>query len=695
MSADETATSVRLLGPLLSPKVVAVVGANDEENRIGGRVLARMREYFPGRLIPINPSRPVVQGLEAFPSLTDLDVVPDLVIIAVPSAAVPGVVEECAARHVPAAIILSSGFGEAGAEGVAVQARMCAVAAAGGTRLIGPNSLGVINVQAGLVGTFSPVTTALVPGRIAVISQSGGVGSSIFRELQRNGVGAGLYFATGNEADVTASEVVEDVVEDPEIDVVLVCIEGGKQPERFVRAARRAAKLGKSILMLKMGSSEAGARGAKGHTGAVSSDEDAFRAALQAAGVVFVKNPMALVDHARSFVDARRPAGSRIGIITVSGGMGVHLSDIASERGLEVPALSESEQARFLEWLPGFGGATNPIDLTAQSITDGAIFPNVLAQMAGSDSIDSIVLYATETGQNHEVFDAIEKGNLSIQKPFLVVVKTREEVYDLLGRGVPAVADPARAVDVIYSMAEHARRDVATLRRSEPTPGLGALDARPAAGLLNQQDTFALLDAYGVPCAGFAVADSPEGAAEAAGRTGFPVALKLEAPGLVHKSDLGGVILGLQDAEAVEEAAIRLQQIAKRQEIDATFLLQEMVPSGIELFCGLRRNAELGVVLVVGLGGHLVEIMAEARTLMARQTDREIEWALRQLCGGRLVSHYRGLSPEALRAVVHAVGRVATLGVSVPEIEELDLNPLVITGDRVVAIDASCHVSAG
>ncbi|GAA0710790.1 acetate--CoA ligase family protein [Dactylosporangium roseum] len=677
------------LDRLFRPRSIAVVGASADETRLGGRLLAYLLAGgFTGEVFAISSSGNDLRGVPGATRVSELPAPPDLVLVCVPAHAVADVVDESARAGAGAAVVLSSGFAELGAAGAEAQHRIRCIAGNAGMPVLGPNAVGIVNMHNSMVASFMRFDTRPASRRpIAVISQSGAVGGGIFNDVQRRGLGAALMCATGNECDVVAADAVEYAVEQDEIQVVILCVEGLREPRRMARVAARAADLGKPIVMLKMGTSEAGARGAQGHTGAIASDDDALRTALRGEGVVFAASPKALVDHAAVLLAGNRPKGNRIGIVTASGGMGIHLADVATSRGLTVPALPSAEQEELRAVLPPFASPINPIDVTAQSINDPAILPQVLERALRSSSYDCLVLYGTNSTRRDEIIETLSRYHSPTGTPLVVAAHDDAAAHDLSVRGVPAVSDPSRALDVVAGLVRYPAPAAAERRRT-PSGRKGTI---PHRGMLRQADAFLLLQAFDVPTAGFGTATDVETAVKVASSVGFPVALKLDSTTLVHKSDHGGVVLGLADAQAVRAAAAELLEVAASLGMPAELLVQEMVTPDVELFCGVRRDADFGPVLVVGLGGRLVEIVGQAETVMATEPDEHVAAALHRLAGGRLTAHPRGIVPATLPAVVGAMGAVAQLALDHEEVEEVEINPLAIRGTRVVALDVVCR----
>lgn len=683
---------------MLAPRSIAIVGATDDPTRIGGQVLANVRWGFAGDVFPVSTTRREVQGLRAVASLTQLDVVPDLVIVAVGGDAAHEVVADAARLGVSGVVVLSAGFAETGAEGAQRQRALVETARDGGTRILGPNTIGFIAPRNGVYASFfyaAAQETRLAP--IALLTQSGAVAAYLLRSLRAGGIGLSLMCATGNEADLTTIEMIEHVVGETDVRVVLACIESARDTPRLIAVGRRARAEGKRIILLKIGTSAAGARAAESHSGAVSSDAAAFSAALRHAGIVEVDTVAALGRLGPVFLDGRKASGNRLGIISTSGGIGIHLADRAATVGIDVPELSEADRQRIAAVLPSFASPANPVDITGNVVNDIGSLRKAATALVQSDGIDMALVYATAVGpaREAEAFAAIEAAHHVSTRPLLALAHDDRAACALLERGVPAVSDADLAVVAIAALARDATLELTPARSPLPEDHPAVEVARRSAGeggWLSPAATFELLRAFGIEPVSYAVVSSLDEAAAAAAKIGRPVALKLAAAQLVHKSDVGGVVLNLRNQGEVAEAASRLLAVAARQRLSGELLVQEMAPTGVELFCGAYRAENIGPVVVVGLGGMLVEVVAATETLLASASDKELRAAVERLCGGRLVTHRRGLSPAAVDRLVSMLGAVASLALSVPELDQLDLNPLVVVGDAIMVVDAACSM---
>jgi acetate---CoA ligase (ADP-forming) len=630
-----------------------------------------------------------VQGLPAAASVRDLDPAPDLAVIAVPAGDVVATVADCARLGVRAALVFSAGFAEAGGDGAAWQAELSAIAA-GGIRVLGPNCLGFVNAHRGIVATFAEnADERLVPGPVALVSQSGAVGAYLFKAAQRSGIGAGYFCSTGNEADVAVAEVVRHLVELEEVRVVAAFAESVRRPQLLLEAAARAHSLGKSVLLMKAGRSEAGSRAALSHTGSLAGSDRALDAVLREHGVLRPRSLQQLLEWSRALAAGRLPEGRRLAVVTMSGGAGIVLADAAADAGLELPELAGPERSELERLIPSFGSAANPIDCTGQVVNDLSGLGEVISLAARSPQVDAVCVSGLPDRLSEEWAAPIRSALAGTSKPLLAWCPTEAAVVQLAGMGVPAYTDPGAAIGGAAALAARAsfpgppeaprpdeRRAAAARRLLEPLKG------RP---FLLEPDAKALLALYGVPRPAERVARDADEAAALASELGFPVVLKALSYDLPHKSDRGGVALGLRSAAEVRSAAAGLLERLGPLE---GLLVQAQAPAGVELACGFRRDPDLGPVLHAGLGGRLVEILDAGVLLPAPCTPARALEAVRSLAGGRLLSSPRGLVPELAEGFAGVLAALGALAWELPEAAEADLNPVIAAGDGLWVVDA-------
>jgi acetate---CoA ligase (ADP-forming) len=680
------------LEPMFEPRSVAVIGASEDPRRLGGRVLAYLKAHFPGPTYPVNSRVASVQGLAVFPSVRDLPEAPDLAIVAVPAHSVVKVIEECVAQGVRSAAILTSGFSEAGADGNHWQEQLRALARDAGIRLSGPNCAGVINIAHGLVGTYATVE---VHGRsdagVAVISQSGGLGITLWNACHRAGFGASFFMTTGNEVDISAAEALSYVVEREEVSTILLFLEAMNRPDLLYSASARARQLGKSIIAMKVGASERGAVAAVSHTASLAVPDQLAAALLDRAGIVRVRTITELVATASAIVTGRLPAGDRVGVITISGGTGVMITDEATELGLTLPPPSPEVASRIAARIPDFGSVLNPIDCTGNFVNDPDSFDTVLELVVTDDNFDAVCIAETAPAFAQRMCDSIRSVFAVNSKP-IAVYSADPEIVQLLGsRGVPAYNDAVLMTKVVANLVALARRRADA---PEPPPLLACSQfGDRQAEIWAAEDTRRLLKRYSIPLVEELSAVGVEQAVAAANRLRYPVALKLDPSVCAHKSDVGGLQLGVQSDSDVVATMERFSATlaASNTETDPTRLavvVQAMVPAGIELVVGGTRHPALGPAVTVGMGGNLVDIIRESSTDLAPLSAEGAGRLVDRLCGGRLVSAGRGLTGIQRGSLIQVVVAVGRLLADHSGIRELDLNPLIATDEGVVSVDS-------
>lgn len=676
------------LARLLAPRSIAVVGASTRAGTIGALVMANLAKGYAGALHPVHPSAEAIEGRPCAPSVGAIPGPVDLAVVVVPAKAVPGVLEECGAAGVGGAVVISSGFAEVGAEGVDLGAEVTAVARRHGLPVVGPNCIGLMNVADGVVANFAylPDDPAPTGGRVALVSQSGGFAGFTLRRARAAGVGLGWFVSTGNEADVTVSEVVEVLAAREDVDVVMAFAEQIGDGDAFRRAARTARDADTPIVLLKAGRSEVAARAAASHTASVVGSAAVVDAVCRQHGVVVVGSVDEMVDVALLLQAGVRPQGDRVAIVTGTGGTGVALADACAAAGLDVPELPATvqEELRALMPVPFHGSTANPVDVTAQAVSSPATMGEVTAVLAASGAVDAVVPIIFTGPVDHHV--AAHRAGTPL------VVVAPEPIPGLAEAGVASYPDPGRAARALgHAAALAARpdpapagRDEARARRVRSTVLAGRGGCAGGEVALGEPEGLALLAAYGVevPCG--AVCATPDEAAEVAAGFDGPAVLKAVAPGLAHKTEAGAVRLGVAADDVAAVAAELLARVPGARQV----MVQVQVPATVELMVGVQRDPTFGPVVAVALGGTLVELIDDAALLVPPFGPGDVAAALARLGGGRLVGHARGLAPADVDAVARVVVAVGALAVELPEVVELDVNPLRVGDGRAVAVDA-------
>lgn len=697
------------LDPLFSPSSIAVVGASQNPRSVGSLAVASLRRHFAGKLYLVNGKHAVVGGTRAYPSIADLPEAVDLAIIAVPVSAAIEVVEQCAAKGVRSALIFTAGFAEADAEGAEAQRRIKEIAAAAGMRLCGPNAIGFMNVALGALATFfiTPDDVDPVSGPIGLVSQSGGFGTYVDSAARDAGLDVGWFISTGNEVDVHLAEALAYLVDRPEVQVLLAFSEAIRDGELFVQVATRAAELGKPFVILKVGGSEAGERAVLSHTASISGSDSVFDAVCQQYGVLRASSLQEMLDWAAVLQTGRRFEGRRMGLLTGSGGGGILLADSCSAQGFDVPELPPVDTAAIEPLIPAYGSARNPVDVTAQAIASGAAnYAAVLRTMVDSKSLDAVVTLSGMRGPVAlEVAGAIADVYRSTNKPMAITwMSPHKGATELLrDAGVPLFSDANRAVAAMAALRRHGearirrpaeRGPVDAARRSACADILRRADGKP---FLLESDTKELLGHYGLPVTWERVVTTADEAASAAESHGGRVALKALSYDLPHKSDVGGVRLDIKTPQEARDAFHALGSDLERNAPLAHLegvLVQEMVPSGTELMCGLHRDPVFGPIVTVGIGGTLVEIVSHVVLRRAPFDFDEAVAALTAIADGRLVSSSRGLTSAQVALVAGVLVSLSELSMEIDGIAELDINPLIVSARGVYVTDALVKLSA-
>jgi acetyl coenzyme A synthetase (ADP forming)-like protein len=674
------------LRPFFSPASVAVIGASRRRGSIGGELFRNiLAADFTGATYPVNRGGDPVAGVPAYPSVADIPATIDLAVICLPGEQVLDAAEAALMAGVRALCVISSGFAEVGAEGVERQRLLLELVRSFGGRLVGPNCLGIAVPGIGLNATFAP--RALPPGRIAFSSQSGALGLALLEKAAERNLGFSSFVSIGNKADVSSNDLLEWWEDDEATDVVLLYLESFGNPRKFGRLAARLARK-KPILALKAGTTGAGARAASSHTAALAGAETAVDALFRQAGVLRARTLEELVDTAALLSSQPLPPGRRTAVITNAGGLGILCADACEAGGLTLEPLVADTQERLRGVLPADASVANPIDLlgSATAATYEATLPLVLADPAVDNVI--VLFVPPVVASADDVAAAIARSAAgTANKPVLAVVISADGIPQALrtsGSRIAAFSYPesaARALSLAVDRADWLRREAGAV------PAVDGIDRATARRViesvaderwLDPAEARALLTAYGIPLAPERLVDSVDGAVAAARDVGFPVVVKTAAPG-AHKTESGGVALGLETEDEVRDAAAR---------IGAPVIVQPMIAGGVELLTGVVQDPVFGPLVAFGPGGVLAELIGDARFAVAPLTDVDAEELVRGGKGGRLVAGFRGRPPADIGALTDLLHRLASLAEENPEVAELDLNPVLGLADRCVAVDA-------
>jgi acyl-CoA synthetase (NDP forming) len=680
--------SERGLAALFSPRSVAVLGASSKPEKHGYRLVNNLRSLQSGVAVyPITRTPGPILGHESYRSVAELPEAPDLVLVSVPAEVVPEAIAEAAAAGARSAVVFACGFSEAGAAGRDLQERMLAGARPAGLRVVGPNCMGVCNLDEGLYGTyFTNLPTDA--GSVGFVSQSGGFGGTAFKELFALGVGISKFASIGNMSDVTHAELIRYLGDDEPTRVVAAFVEGVPNGADLLDAVAEVSAV-KPVVVLKGARTKSGQVAAASHTGSLAAEGRVWEALLREAGALVAEDSDDLFDTAATLVrcEGRLPRGRRTAIATVSGGPSVIGADACDDYGLELPPLDEQlEHARAL--VPDFASFGNPVDFTSQ--TPRPNYAPAVAAVAAVPEVDSLLAINVgfDAPEFAEAFVAVwEQGDKPVVG-YLVGEKIEAIFAD---HGIPNLPSTERAVRAARRLWDRARsqeRASAVSRgvrfRFEPASGLGD-------GAMDEHAAKRLLADHGIPVTREAPVTDVAGAVAAAGEIGYPVALKLLSETVLHKTDAGGVVLGLRNADELEQA---FAQFAERFPGES-LLVQEMVPGGVELIVGARRDPQAGPIVMLGIGGVFVELLEDVVFARASLGPTRAVELVDELRAQRLLDGFRGAEPVNRAALAEVVERLGALLVANAEIAEIDLNPVIASGGTVTVADALIRCEPG
>lgn len=687
------------LAALLDPKSVAIIGASDDPLRIGGRPIQYTRDAgYKGTIYPINPKRDEVQGLKAYPSIAEVPGPVDCAIVALPAAVVLETLEACAVKGVGACIVFSSGFSELGAEGAEMQGRISALAARTGMRILGPNCLGAFNAASGWMGTFSsaPSVDWPEPGPIAIASQSGAYGGHIYNLARKRGLKVGRWITTGNESDVELSECISHLLDDPEVKVVMSYAEGLRDGPGLKVAFEKARALRKPILMVKVGRSEVGAAAAASHTAALAGTDAVIDGMFRQYGVYRADDALEMLEVAYACQNGHFPDGNRIGFITISGGLGVQMADAAAALGLDVSEFSAGGQRRMLELFP-FAAPRNPVDVTGQAFNDSAAIAKCLRIMMEEGDYDVVVSFFTAIAAR----PAIAKDIVDTLAPLKAARPDRHLFFSILAseetrrfyeeNGYPMFDDPVPAVTAAAGLM-YLGRAFAAERGTPPALPKGALPAPLTATA--EHEAKRILASAGLPVARERLAKSAADAVAAAAEIGGRVVLKIASADIAHKTEIGGVLVGVEGEAAVRAGFETLMRRAAEKRPDARIdgvIVAEMVSGGVECVIGVQRDPVLGPAVMFGLGGVLVEVLKDVSFRLAPFSKEEALRMIAETKGAKVLAGVRGAPPADVDALAEALARLSVFAAANADtVDSIDVNPFIVLpeGRGAVAVDA-------
>lgn len=690
-----------MLDRMFSPRSIAVIGASKTVGKVGYLTLSNLvQSGFQGPIVPVNSAGGELLGLPVYKHLADYPDAIDLVVIAVPAEMVPAAASEAVAKKAGAVVVVASGFKEAGSEGRALEDELIAICRRGGVRLLGPNCLGVINTAIRMNASFS----RRIPqaGSMAIFSQSGALCTAMMDIADERELGVSKAISIGNKADITEVDVLEALAEDEETKVIVGYLEDISDGDRFVKAAEAASNR-KPVVILKAGTTTAGSRAAANHTGVLVGKDTAYGAAFKRAGICRADTFDALFDSATALALQPTPKGDRVLIITNSGGSGTISADAVEKAGLNVATLGEELARQLRRALPSAAFIDNPIDISAAA--EPRHYAAALDIVAAEGSFDAVLIvlapqYMTEPAATVRAIVAHLDENMPVLAAFLGGGDIMPSRQELAAAGLPFYDSPERAVTALKAMYEYgvwqrrpARQVVrfpVNRRRVERIIYRRQRTDRLRLGEVKSKD---ILKAYGFQILEGRLTTSPEEAMEIARFIGFPVALKVISPSIIHKSDLGGVRLNLNSAQEVADAfdlmMLRINKLAPNAIIGGIYV-EKMAEKGLEVIIGMTRDPQFGPMLMFGLGGIFVEVMKDVTFHLAPITENEAAQMLQSTRSYELLQGKRGLKEVDMHAIAVALQRISQLTTDFPQILDLEINPLIVgeMGNEPVVVDA-------
>ena len=694
--------------PLFFPRSVAVIGASTRKGAIGNTLFRNLLHTgFGGAVYPINPNASVVNSVKAYPSIKDVPDDVDLAFLAVPARHALEAARECAEKGVRGLVVITAGFSEVGDDGDALEQELLEIVRRGGMRMVGPNCMGLLNTSpsVSMNGTFAPIYPPA--GNIAMSSQSGALGIAILEYAARNGLGISQFVSVGNKADVSGNDLLLHWEDDPSTDVILLYLESFGNPRRFARIAPRVARK-KPIVAVKSGRTAAGSRAASSHTGALASLDVAVDALFQQSGVIRTETLEEMFAVGAILANQPIPKGRRVGIITNAGGPGILAADALESRGLVLPELSAELQSRIMTVLPAEASAHNPVDLIAGAQTSE--FRHAVREILYSGEVDTLmVIYVPTTPSGIiEIGTAVREeaevyeGDTAIISVFM----QSDQISDLMSSEkatIPTFPFPenaARALARVVRHGEWLQRDPGTIPTFDDVDPEGArltvVDALSRmgdeGGWLESSDVDAVLGAFGITLPATEIATTADEAVAAARRIGGRVALKVVSPSALHKSDVGGVLLNVSGDDTIRRG---FEQVTAAVDDYDGVLVQEMVDGGHEILIGMTEDPNFGPLLVYGLGGVYVELLKDVAFRLNPLTDVDASEMINEIKGAALLEGYRNMPLGDLEAVKETLLRVSAMVAHIPEITEMDLNPVKVLepGHGVRAVDARIKVT--
>ncbi len=694
------------LDSFFAPESIALIGASRDHEKIPGRLLSMLRKNeFPGRLYPVNPNYGDIDGLKCYPSIVDVGQPVDLAIVMIPARAVLGALEQCAAAGVRNAVIISSGFAEEGGDSAAMQDAIVALAQNTGMRISGPNAEGFYSEIQRVAATFSPAVD-VKPGeprlvatrrRIGIVAQSGGIGFAFYHRAKALGIALSYVVSAGNESDLGAGEFLEYMVQDSSTDVILLFIEGIRDVDRFLDAARRAAETGKPVIVTKVGRSGAGERAAASHTASMAGWSAAYDAVFAKYGFIVSNDLDEAITIAAVLTTNPLPKGDRVAVLTVSGGAGIWGADTVSMQGLQVPELSKPVQAEIGKWMPSYGSARNPIDVTAQGVNSGGLQKSI-DLLDGSDEVDAILVVLSLSSEIRMPFKQAELKPVidARRKPVVFYSYTLPSQFartELAASGVVVLSGLTHVGVALRRLVDRSKFELARPANSGALPSrdLSAYLKSPA---MSEFDSKALLREAGIALPEEVLVTGRSALDAAIARTGFPLVMKIQSPDIPHKSEIGGVRVNITTKGEAFIAYLALLENARKHRPGAAIegvLVGPVAKKGVEIIIGTMLDSTFGPMVMVGLGGITTELFRDVVYRPAPVSAAEAAAMLAELKAAPLLRGFRGAAKADVAALCDLIEKVSLLAARLrDEVAGIELNPVLVhpQGAGVTIVDA-------
>ena len=695
------------LEKFFNPESVAIVGASQKKGKVGYEIVNNLQKAgFPGELYPVNTKSSEIAGLKCYPDLESIGKTPDLVVIIVPAQYVPGVLEQCVKIGADSVIIITAGFKEVGEEGKKLEKQIVQIARRGNIRFIGPNCLGVISTYDKLNASFGGDLP--VEGATCYVSQSGALLAAILDMANNQGIGLSKLISIGNKADLNELDILRAMDKDPDTKVIAGYLESIDNGNQFAREAEEISYR-KPILLIKSGGTAAGARAASSHTGSLAGGDTAYEAVFAKAGIIRCKSIMQQFNYARAFANQPLPIGARVAVITNAGGPGIMTADAIEAHGLDFAVLAEETKAKLAEKLPAAANINNPVDVLGDALADRYEF--ALDVVRGDDNVDAVVVLLPPQAMTEakETAESIVKiANQKSGKPILACFMGAGLVdagVDVLQKGkIPQYKAPEDAVETVHVMVDYVRWRTKPKRVVKLFPvnrrkveRIIEKHLRDKVREIGETESKDILEAYGFVTPQGAIATSAEHAATIAEQVGFPVVMKIWSPDIIHKSDVGGVKVGLRSANEVKDAFdLMMYRIPKRKP-NANILgvlVEKMATGGKEVILGMNRDPRFGPLMMFGLGGTMVEVLKDVSFYLAPVTADEAKQMLKSTKTYQMLEGVRGDEGVDIDALAEGIQRLSQLVTEFPQIQELDINPFLAGpyGMTPIAVDARMSV---